>query len=45
MLRRKRGLLIFGVIIFLGAWLAWKVLHTASTILPPPVPVPRGTER
>jgi len=45
MLRRKRGLLIFGVIIFLGAWLAWKVLHTASTIMPPQVPVTRDTQR
>jgi hypothetical protein len=44
MLRRKRGLLIFGVIIFLAAWLAWKVLHTASTIAPP-VPVTRGSGR
>lgn len=40
--RRNRGLLIFGVIVLVVAWLAWKVLHTASTIAPP-VPVTRGT--
>jgi hypothetical protein len=44
MTRRNRGLMIIGFVIFLAAWLAWKVLHTASTIAPPP-PVTRSDGR
>ena len=38
-MRRNRGLMVAGVIIFAVAWLAWKVLHTKSRI---PVPAPLG---
>ena len=41
-MRRNRALLVLGVAIFLAAWVAWKVLHTASTVLPPVPPAPRN---
>ena len=41
MMRRSRGLMVIGVIVFLAAWVAWKVLHTASRI-PVPAPVTQG---
>jgi hypothetical protein len=43
-MRRNRALMVIGVVIFLAAWLAWKVLHTASRI-PTPVPLTQGNDR
>jgi hypothetical protein len=36
-MRRNRAVVVLAVAILLAAWVAWKVLHTAS-IVPPPVP-------
>ena len=36
-MRRNRAVMVLAIVIFLAAWVAWKVLHTAS-IVPPPVP-------
>jgi hypothetical protein len=44
MLRRNRTLLIIGIASCLAAWLAWKVLLTAST-LQTPAPVRQGSAR
>jgi hypothetical protein len=41
---RNRNLMVIGFVIFLAAWLAWKVLVTKSK-LPTPVPVTQGNER
>ena len=38
---RNKGLMVVGLVLALAAWLAWKVLHTTST-LPTPVPVTQG---
>ena len=44
MMRRNRGLMVIGIVIFLAAWLAWKLLHTSSRI-PTPPPVSQGNQR
>ena len=44
MMRRNRSLIVIGFVVFLAAWLAWKVLVTKSKA-PPPIPVTQGNER
>jgi hypothetical protein len=41
---RNRNLIVIGLVVFLVAWLAWKVLLTKPNI-PTPPPVTQGNAR